>query len=122
MNRQIASSLLLAAGLLLVVLGIVFRGTQVHAAGATGALSCGSVASPDSSQATHDGYVAEFTGTQAGVLPSISLSKVNEATCADAISTRTTWTWVLIGAGVVALAGALFTFTYSPAGRRPATA
>lgn len=117
MNRQIASSLLLAAGLLLVVLGIVFRGTEVRTTGPTGALSCGSVASPDSSQATHDGLVAGFETSLR-----IGFDKTNEAACADAISTRTTWTWVLIGAGVGALAGALFTFTYSPARRRPATA
>lgn len=115
MNKRIAA-LLLIFGALLVVLGFVFRGTDVHAAGTTGYLTCGTVAAPDTLTASRAGIRSDLAGL------SLSADHQNIGACEEALSTRSTWTWVMIGAGAVFALGALFAFTYSPAGRRPAAA
>ena len=109
MKNRVAA-LLLIAGIGLVILGFVLRSTEVHTVGTTGSLVCGSATSPNLEQATHDGLVQTFQLTQAGVTPTQDFANLNVAACEDSLSTRSTWSWVLIAAGAVALLGAFFTY------------
>lgn len=101
-------------GLALVISGLVMRSTEVHATGPTGNLICGTVAAYEPT----DGALG--ARLSAGLGLDNDLGKQNLTACEDALSTRSTWSWILVAAGALAILAGLITLG-SQAKRAPAT-
>jgi hypothetical protein len=106
-------------GLAALIVGAVLQFTAVHIDGGDSALSCGSAASPRVQQAISQATSGDLTtelltlggsgslleGTAAEVDANSTAGQI-AASCDSALSTRRTWSWALIGLGVVLCAAA----------------
>lgn len=104
-----------AASALIVVAAFLLLTSVTATTQAGGTAPCGSALSPSNDDGRKLSDSADV-GNGLNQLAGTGIYRPNQyagfqAACADAVSTRSTWGWVVGGVGVVALAGALLVST-----------
>lgn len=89
----------IAVGVVLAIVGFVALSTPVHADG----VACGSGFGKDTAAAQRQDNVNDLTAVLGGGLASSTQPTV--LACDSAVSTRQTWSWPLVGVGVLAVLG-----------------
>lgn len=99
---------IIAASLALGILALILFNTPVSATTSGGkTVSCGTAWAPDTTAAVRSHFVDTMTNALEGNYGVANSFDGYQQACADSVSTRNTWGWVLAGLGILGLIGGL---------------